>query len=50
MNKQFEELGVKSDLEYMTTIWTGMNYFPRSNTVVVDKRQISLIKTLSHIS
>ena len=47
INKQFEELGVKSDLEYMTTIWTGMNLFSLDqNTVVVDKRQISLIKTL----
>ena len=31
----------------MTTIWTGMNLFSLDqNTVVVDKRQISLIKTL----
>ena len=33
----------------MTTIWTGMNLFSLDqNTVVVDKRQISLIKTLDH--
>tara|TARA_B100000579_G_C22805734_1_gene842418 strand:+ start:243 stop:1358 length:1116 start_codon:yes stop_codon:yes gene_type:complete len=47
VNKQFEELGVKSDLDYMTTIWTGMNLFSLDqNTVVVDARQTALIKTL----
>ena len=47
INKRFEELGVESDLTYMTTVWTGMNLLSLDQeTVIVDERQLPLIKTL----
>lgn len=47
IQKKFEEYGVESDLNYMTTEWTGMNLLSLdSETVVVDERQKPLIKTL----
>ena len=47
LHKQFAELGVETDLNYMATIWAGMNLFSLDQeTVVVDERQAALIKTL----
>ena len=44
---KFSELGVESDLDYMTTVWTGMNLFSiDQETVIVDERQTALIRTL----
>ena len=47
IQKKFEEFGVQSDLDYMTTEWTGMNLLSLdANTVIVDARQKPLIDVL----
>ena len=47
IQKQFDEYGVQSDLDYMTTEWTGMNLLSLDpETVIVDERQKPLINIL----
>jgi N-dimethylarginine dimethylaminohydrolase len=44
---KLQEYGITSDLDWMTSLWTGMNLLSLDpSTVVVDERQTALIRTL----
>ena len=47
IGKELTELGFKTNLHDMSSPWVGMNFLSLDpSTVIVDKRQTNLIKTL----